>query len=83
MIQRARIIVFGATECRQYCGFDSRRTMQYWRHPGRGPDRFPDPCHTINHTVEIWDPRDVIEWAERTRERRGLVWGDAGLVKPG
>lgn len=75
-------IVFGASECRQYAGFDSRRTMQYWRSEARGADRFPEPSQRLNGgTVEVWDPMAVQQWVERTRERRGLVWTREGLVK--
>jgi hypothetical protein len=76
------VVVFGATECREFCHFDSRHTMLYWRHPDRGENRFPDPTCRVNGRTEVWDVAAVLDWAERTRERRGLVWGKAGLVKP-
>jgi hypothetical protein len=76
------VVVFGATECRKFCHFTSRKAHQYWRDPARGENRFPQPSCKVNGNTEVWSIRDVADWAEQTRDRRGLVWGKAGLIKP-
>lgn len=75
-------LVFGAAEIRKFCGFHDRKGMAYWRDPARGEDRFPEPSQTLS-IGEVWDPRVVTAWAERTKERRGMVWTRDGLrLKP-
>jgi hypothetical protein len=76
------VVVFGATECRRFCHFTSRKAHQYWRSEDRGENRFPQPSCRVNGNTEVWDINTVARWAELTRERRGLVWGKTGLVKP-
>lgn len=81
--RRIRVIVYGATECRKLAAINSRSVFRWWRDPARGDDQFPDPDCTINGgTVGVWDPGTVLQWIERTREQRGMVWDrDRGLVK--
>jgi hypothetical protein len=80
--RRPRVIVFGATECRKLAAINSRTGFKYWRDEARGEDRFPEPDCTVNGRVEVWDPGVVLEWINRTREQRGMVWDrERGLIK--